>query len=338
MTMVFVNANWIMIGVDVAAVVGLAALVVAVAATRATRAGHYTAQAAALTPLVAGACVGAGLLGVVTATPLLGAATVLCGLAVATATMPVRRASARGPLDSEPGITLVSSNVLITNHRFRDLARSLLDEDADVVVLQEITSEHAAILDDVLCGYGDRQVVAEPRDDYAGWAIVSKHPIVSVDRLEFPGWPIAVVAIDHPSGRFRLANIHTAAPTTTEDATAWGDQFNALERLADPAAPTVLAGDFNATDQHAAFRRLLECGFTDAFEEVGTGWGATWPSGGWRVPVLRLDHVLTGGPMLATSVTSRAAPGSDHLYLCATLRFTADLPSASDRIQSNAIT
>ncbi|GAA3670779.1 endonuclease/exonuclease/phosphatase family metal-dependent hydrolase [Yimella lutea] len=73
----------------------------------------------------------------------------------------------------------------------------------------------------------------------------------------------------------------------------------------DRGCRTVVAGDFNATRDHPAFRAFLRGGV-----EAQKGWGtdASWPSAS---PVLSLDHVVTHG--FAVSGRGRfTVQGSDH--------------------------
>ncbi len=84
---------------------------------------------------------------------------------------------------------------------------------------------------------------------------------------------------------------------------------------ADCADPAILLGDFNATPQHAAYRRAAER-MRDAQVASRRRRRPTFPS---RLPMLRIDHVFVS-PSVA--VTGAHAPGgqlmraaSDHLPL-----------------------
>jgi endonuclease/exonuclease/phosphatase (EEP) superfamily protein YafD len=93
---------------------------------------------------------------------------------------------------------------------------------------------------------------------------------------------------------------------------------------ADPAAdpPRVLAGDFNATADHAYFRDLLRLGHVDAASQLGKGLVPTWAPWGTRggPGLLTIDHVLVDPrcPVLAASV--HRVPGSDHHAVYAEFR------------------
>ena len=72
----------------------------------------------------------------------------------------------------------------------------------------------------------------------------------------------------------------------------------------------ILAGDFNATLDHAAFRTVLARGYLDAGEERGDGLEPTWPA--TYVPVVTLDHVLVDNRAAVRDYRVLDVPGTDH--------------------------
>jgi endonuclease/exonuclease/phosphatase family metal-dependent hydrolase len=82
----------------------------------------------------------------------------------------------------------------------------------------------------------------------------------------------------------------------------------------------VLAGDYNATQDHAAFRRVLRRGWVDAARATGQALRPTWAPVRWRVPRLTLDHVLVDPRIGVVSLQVVHVPGSDHRALVADLR------------------
>ncbi len=73
----------------------------------------------------------------------------------------------------------------------------------------------------------------------------------------------------------------------------------------------MVAGDFNATVDHAQFRALLTDGYHDAAEQCGAGYLASYPADRWLPPLIAIDHLLTKHAT-ATSAATVALPGSDH--------------------------
>jgi endonuclease/exonuclease/phosphatase family metal-dependent hydrolase len=82
----------------------------------------------------------------------------------------------------------------------------------------------------------------------------------------------------------------------------------------------VLAGDFNATPDHAAFRRLLCRGWTDAARVTGQALRPTWSPLRSPLPRLTLDHVLVGPRIGVASLQVVHVAGTDHRALVADLR------------------
>jgi endonuclease/exonuclease/phosphatase family metal-dependent hydrolase len=82
----------------------------------------------------------------------------------------------------------------------------------------------------------------------------------------------------------------------------------------------VLAGDFNATLDHAELRRLLDRGYRDAAEQAGVALRPTWPGDRALIPtVVTIDHVLADRRIRVVSVRTVAIPGSDHRGVLADL-------------------
>jgi endonuclease/exonuclease/phosphatase family metal-dependent hydrolase len=73
----------------------------------------------------------------------------------------------------------------------------------------------------------------------------------------------------------------------------------------------VLAGDFNATLDHAAFRGVLRLGYADAAQQAGKALTPTWGPPG-RGAVLTLDHVLVDRKSAVLDYSVHIVPGTDH--------------------------
>ncbi|RBY92609.1 endonuclease/exonuclease/phosphatase family protein [Blastococcus sp. TF02A-30] len=125
--------------------------------------------------------------------------------------------------------------------------------------------------------------------------------------LDVGGRPLEVVAV------------HSAPPAVSPRAVRrWAADLAALPSPS-AAVPQVLAGDFNATADHAAFRSLLAAGWTDAAQATGQGLAWTWRPLRLKVPRLTLDHVLVGPRVGVTAVRFVPVPGSDHRSVVADL-------------------
>jgi len=307
----------------VTAIVGFLSCVATLLVSRTGTGGQVGAQLAALRSPVGAANVGSAVIGLAIGAWVEAIAMGLVGVTALQGSLPVGT-HRRHDMPPSPHVTLSTANVLVHNDRFRELAQRLLDSTDDILLLQEVTPAHARALEELVRPRIDCHLVAEPRDDYAGWATLSRHPVRSQGRIDLPSWPISWVVVDHPVMPVRVVNVHVAAPHATHDQATWELQLSRLTDFADRSFPTVLAGDFNATADHRPFRRLLHAGFTDAFDHAGRGWGATWPAHRFAFPLLRLDHVLVDRTMTVTRIDSIELVGSDHRGLRAVLRPVPD--------------
>lgn len=214
-------------------------------------------------------------------------------------------------------LRLVTANVLFDNAHLQELGDDIAADDADVVVLQEVTPEGLVRLQASALwrDYPHRSVV--PRPLFHGHATFSRFPMSESAPVEVGGPTMLRTDIETPAGRVRVVNVHTMAPLTRKDARTWARQLERLTRVAtESRVPVVLAGDFNATLAHAPMARLANGPVRDAFAEAGSGLGATWPSARAPVPpLMRLDHVLVSVGIGISDVAVRTSIGSDHRRL-----------------------
>jgi endonuclease/exonuclease/phosphatase (EEP) superfamily protein YafD len=147
-----------------------------------------------------------------------------------------------------------------------------------------------------------------------GLAIRSSFASQPTARLELPGGQAAQLVCVHPHPPFPPWNRVTVP--------RWRGELATLPRPGDE--PVILAGDYNATHDHAAFRRLLRMGYLDAASQVGNGLLPTWgpePSG--RPAMLTFDHVLVDPRCAVLRTSVHTMHGSDHRALFAELRLPA---------------
>ena len=91
-----------------------------------------------------------------------------------------------------------------------------------------------------------------------------------------------------------LVAVHVVAPTDGAATAQWRRDMRALPSSG-AGPPRVLAGDFNATFDHAELRRLLDRGYRDAAEQAGVALRPTWPAGGSLPPAVD-DRPRAGRP------------------------------------------
>jgi endonuclease/exonuclease/phosphatase (EEP) superfamily protein YafD len=241
-----------------------------------------------------------------------GSAAVLAGAVLG----PALRARPARPLP--PGTRLRVATVslrrgLVAAGPVLDLVRRY---DVDVLAVQELTPRAEAALRaggiDRLLPYAHVLPARPGQVVGASGAVWSRVPVTG--RAEVPGGfeqPTVRLAVGG-AAPVELTSVHTIPPATSPASVRdWGADLAALPAPA-PDVLRVLAGDFNATFDHAALRAVLCLGYDDAARAVGRGLAWTWRPLRLRFPRLALDHVLVDPRITVASVDFVPVSGSDH--------------------------
>jgi len=251
------------------------------------------------------------------------AAAALAG-AVLTAAVGPRAVPYRQPPAAGPVLRVLTANLLAGRAEAEVVAELVRRKHADVLFVQELTDEAAARLQQAglaeLLPYRATQPVARGTGGssiYARYPLRGGPPDVTVSAAR------CTARLDLPSGQcVQLVCIHAAPPRPpwSPAATArWRSQLSALPAPGD--GPCILAGDFNATLDHAQFRRLLSRGYVDAANQAGNGLSLTWgPRPARRLALLAIDHVLIDRRCAVLATSAHWLAGSDHRALYAELR------------------
>ena len=96
---------------------------------------------------------------------------------------------------------------------------------------------------------------------------------------------------------------------------------NWMDRQDDLA--TVVAGDFNAVDDHGPMRALYADGWRSAAHLAGAGFIRTYPANRRFPPLIGIDHVLLNNKLTAISFETFDVPGTDHLGVRAVITGTS---------------
>jgi endonuclease/exonuclease/phosphatase (EEP) superfamily protein YafD len=220
---------------------------------------------------------------------------------------------------SAPAVRLYDANVLVGNTDVAGYAAEIARARPDVVVLQEATPAFAAALDatGALTELPNRITV--PRTDPSAALVASRWALNDQDVVSIRDRPVLVTAtLDYPGRPVRLFAFHAVAPVGG-GRQEWVDDLAGLRRaVGGESGPVLVAGDFNATWGHRAFRRLLDAALVDAAAARGRPYQMTWPRDRRFVPPLtRIDHVLTRGRLVVTGIRTGDGRGSDHRPLVA---------------------
>jgi endonuclease/exonuclease/phosphatase family metal-dependent hydrolase len=181
----------------------------------------------------------------------------------------------------------------------------------DVLFLQELTEDAVtrlkqAGLDDML-----PHTHFDLRGGSRGSGIYSRFPL-----SEGPAVPPVHMAqptalAELPNGyAVELICAHPVPPNLArKGATRWRED---LAVFPPPGKlPRVVAGDFNATLDHDAFRGILRLGYHDAAAQAGGGLTPTWGPPG-KNAWLTLDHVLVDRSCAVLGYSVHVVPRTDH--------------------------
>jgi endonuclease/exonuclease/phosphatase (EEP) superfamily protein YafD len=232
----------------------------------------------------------------------------------------------RQPLAAGPVLRVLTANLFAGRAEAEAVAELVGRKQADVLFVQELTDDAEARL--YQAGLGDLlpHRVTQPVPRGTRGSIYARYPL----RGGPPAAPVSAARctarLDLPSGQFvQLACIHAVPPRPpwSPGATArWRGQLSGLP--APGQGPRILAGDFNATLDHAQFRRLLRSGYADAASQAGHGLSATWgPRSGRRPTLLAIDHVLIDRRCAVLATSAHWLAGTDHRALYAELQLPA---------------
>ncbi len=228
-----------------------------------------------------------------------------------------------------PSADLVVESWNVGLHRSdpQDILAHFRTSDARVLALQEFMPGHEELFRKELATLFPHQIYRG--SGRSSMALLSRTELIDTvwHEPEY-GKPWFVTQIDVAGRRLRVINVHSSAFLGLLSRW-WPDHANFMQICEETEAdiPTVLMGDFNVTETSSEYAGFIDAGWRNAFEEVGEGFGFTFPVfGSYRgipsPPILRIDHIWTLGDIEATRCEVGPESSSDHLPLLARLRFT----------------
>lgn len=196
-------------------------------------------------------------------------------------------------------------------------------QQADVVVLLEATPTSLYALRPF--GWKDRfpYSIGDPDDSRSGSAIYSRYPLTARDSLPTTAFQQWVATAEVPDvGPVTIMAVHPCNPFC--GGTSWVREHQVVREVADAHrdGPLVVAGDFNAVDDHQPLRQLRRDGLVSATDITGAGWLPTYPANKLIPPMIPIDHVLVSPSLTAVSIRTFRVDGTDHLGLMAVLAGT----------------
>ncbi|MFD4523747.1 endonuclease/exonuclease/phosphatase family protein [Streptomyces sp. NPDC058470] len=223
-----------------------------------------------------------------------------------------------GKTGAATGTPVAELRVMTANVQFGWATDALIGaverEKPAVVFVAECEYTCSRALQDALGGSGGafpyRQAVEGAES--AGSVILSRFPLKAADGIPGTtmGMPGAVADVGGHDVRLQLAHPMPPLPGQVD---VWRRELGALRDYAAASKePTILAGDFNASQDHAAFRRILDTGLRDSSRLAGAARTPSWPARTAPTLGAQIDHVLVSGDFSAHKAAFLTLAGSDH--------------------------
>ncbi|WP_147312220.1 endonuclease/exonuclease/phosphatase family protein [Thermomonospora umbrina] len=234
------------------------------------------------------------------------------------------RAMAGGqPAAQGPTVRVLTANLLFGQARPERVLQLVRRHDVDVLSLQELTPQAVAGLEAAGLTRLLPYKVIDPRTGAAGTGLYARHPLRAL-----PAPPGTVMAMPRaefslPGGRtVEVTAVHPPPPISRAAVRHWRHDLRALPSSSGgrDGRVRILAGDYNATLDHAHLRRVLSRGYADAADRTGGGLIPTWGvSAGARTP-LTIDHILVDRRCAVRDLKVYDIAGSDHRAVFADVR------------------
>ncbi|MFB2936795.1 endonuclease/exonuclease/phosphatase family protein [Aerosakkonemataceae cyanobacterium BLCC-F154] len=235
-----------------------------------------------------------------------------------------------------PSITVLSMNVGQHLVEPKFLNSFILEKDADVVFLQEVTNEYIKNgWSDLIKTYPYQVHGPLLSERQVGMGILSRYPILSSKDFKLADEGLvfqqrATLQID--KREIVAYNIHTTYPwfrpqkiffsfiLPMYDYSTRSSEIQTLVKLLqDEQLPVIAAGDFNMTDQAQDYSYLTQI-LIDSFQESGWGFGFTWPAHknpngeiNLNNPIVRIDYIMHSDDWISQATQVLSKTGSDHL-------------------------
>ncbi|MEO0566001.1 MAG: endonuclease/exonuclease/phosphatase family protein, partial [Chloroflexota bacterium] len=190
-------------------------------------------------------------------------------------------ASPQTPTEDEQVISLMTYNALTFAQPIEGIVGVIEAGNADIVALQEFADPTgAAVLEALEEAYPHQLRVSDQ-------ALISRLPLdegAMIDTYNRSRTADALYAVADVNGTaLNVVVFHPPPPGVWTlldgyDGSRRTTAYNELLLvLSDLSGPTVVLGDFNATDRSVDYWRVREAGYSDTYYDVGTGLGHTFP-------------------------------------------------------------
>ncbi|WP_324650274.1 endonuclease/exonuclease/phosphatase family protein [Georgenia sp. H159] len=221
------------------------------------------------------------------------------------------------PAARDGAVTVLTLNTLGGGASVEQVTAAAVDVGADVLALAETSESSARAVATVLTERSGTQfqvfVEATGPWDASSTALLISAGVGEYAQAQAPETAHGAVRAEPVSGEGpAFLSVHPRSPHAPGPAM---DRWRAdLDAATDPCrteSDLIVAGDFNATLDHAPMRDIGVC--VDAATEAGVGGVATWPAHMPRLIGAQIDHVLLDGERYVVDAASVLDVGeSDH--------------------------
>jgi endonuclease/exonuclease/phosphatase (EEP) superfamily protein YafD len=270
---------------------------------------YLTVAALALTPYVAPGGLLLALIAWALRRRLIATSVLIIALCMVILLLP-RYLSNDQPAASGPRVRVMSANLNRSQADAASVVRAVRDNQVDVLTMPELQPGELSELDSAGLTAELPHRVIVPGTGAEGSGIAARYPLRQIILVETVLLHQPSAVVDLP-GRddLEILAVHVQSAAHA-DADTWRRELARLPSTA-PNRMRVLAGDFNATIDHAAFRAVVDRGYVDAAEQTGKGLIPTWSR--WRLgPPFTIDHVLVDHRCAVNRFAVLSLPGSDH--------------------------
>jgi vancomycin resistance protein VanJ len=213
-------------------------------------------------------------------------------------------------------LRVLTHNVDASNTDHQATARDVLAADADVVALEEMTTDGLKVYEQA---FASRYPYHVKRTTVALW---SAYPIEESGSVDIGlSWTRALRAqVRTPGGEVAFYVAHLASVRIGSSGFTSDQRNETIRELgrrlaAEKLSRVVLMGDLNGTANDRSLAPITT-GLRSAQGAAGDGFGFSWPA---AFPMARIDHVLVRG-VTPTKAWVLPRTGSDHRPVAAELR------------------
>ncbi|GAB1422385.1 endonuclease/exonuclease/phosphatase family protein [Anaerolineales bacterium] len=241
-----------------------------------------------------------------------------------------------------PSLRILTFNLYPFNERLDEALDWILEQDADLILLQEVP---LAMQKEVLSQLNPIYPNSEAQELYLSLGKVAITEATSLFDESAYGQRLV---IEWQGQAIVVYNLHLPFPNEADNPNLSQDnpmlalipgfilgykeneRNRVIREIIHKAdlehLPVIMGGDFNMNDSSATYQELAK-GLVDAFYHSGNGFGFTWPFGASEElpdvlpPLLRLDYIWVKGGLIPILSQVGPALGSDHAPLMADFRW-----------------